>query len=123
MWTAVAPSATAVTTWRSTLVRTSPTANTPGGWFRGFVRYYIAALVQLQLAFHQLRGRLSAHADEDGVTGHQGFYPGVDVLEPDSGELISVEQLQDGAVPAKLDVSRLYQRLMVDLGGPQVSRR
>ena len=29
-WAQLAPSATAVTTWRSSLVRTSPAANTPG---------------------------------------------------------------------------------------------
>ena len=117
MWTAMAPSATAVTTWRSGFVRTSPTEIGPCG----FVRRHIAAGIQLQLAFHQLRGRLSADADEEPVAGKDGFRPGLHIPQPDAGQLLFVQQLRNSAVPAEFHVLCLYQWLVVDLRG-QIGR-
>ena len=83
------------------------------------IRHNIAAPVQLQLALHQLGGGFPPHADEHAVTGKHRLLAGAYIPQLHAGELVAVEQFGDHAVPAELQVFRLYQRTVVDLGGPQ----
>ena len=50
----------------------------------------IALVIQRQLALHQVRGRLSADADEDAVAVHLGLGPGVHILQENAGDLLAV---------------------------------
>ncbi len=77
MWTATAPSATAVTTSTERLrPHVAHGVNAGNVGLRGLSGHDIAAAVQRQLTRRQRRGGLSAHADKYAVAVHHAFLTG-----------------------------------------------
>ena len=59
--------------------------------------------------------------DEHAVDRQFGLFPGLDVVEPDAGDRLIAEHLDDLAVPHDVDLRVVQDSLRHDLGGAELA--
>ena len=86
---------------------------------RLFSSHDIAGVIQSQLLFYQIRGRLSANTDKEALDLQLLHFSANQIFHLDTGENLFSLQFHHFAVPDKADIGSFLQRLMIDLGCPQ----
>lgn len=118
-WLATAPSLAAVMTCRSALVRTSPIAKTPGSEVLVVSSGGDVSMIQIQLSFKQSGVGQLTDRDKDAVARDFLQLTAEFIAQPQTGNLLIVQNGVDRAVPDEFQIIAALQRIEINPVGPQ----